>query len=558
MAVIHCSPSRRLVFLTLLLVFGCIPRIAGSNAFDVELVSAGPSFFHAVGLQLNPALEGDELRHRLYQFISCTSAVDNPVLDAQLRIEGVNSSIYELTRQMRAGKSSSCCCPESVALSRMLALSILVIDLDSQCQASPNSFLVINGHLLWRKQLFSTQFSGPDITVVKAGNNFVVVKTSQNGYESRWLFGSGAFASQLSDAISQAISVLGNQEAEHFGIDTRVERGWISPAATVITDPYLVIWSRNAASLAELEFGCLFPQLIRHYTDMKGLLLKMGSERDTEIHWQDDEQAALRQFIDSLITNNQTGIASHAIAVRLQPLLHDAGMSLRSFLDALSPSSSKIWLMLDSLKKIIEQLPEGRPSRSLDSLCNDLLASSQGTCLTGASDSLAVLPAVYGEKPGNSSIRVAPGCEAIRFEQENPQHHLLFAWSIASRTFSVVDQLLATVEAALISPQTLPLFVNGRRAYQVIKKQRAHFSDIQFYLHAAIHTIGRNHFPSYWQPDLYKAVTIKDKDFVVFHSDDFAPRQGWRCDQKAPDIGTHQVTDDEWLEAIKLKTAEAK
>ncbi|MGY0218805.1 hypothetical protein ACWJJH_15670 [Endozoicomonadaceae bacterium StTr2] len=547
-----------MVFLTLLLVFGCIPRIAGSNAFDVELASAGSSFFHAVGLQLNPALEGDELRHRLYQFISCTSAVDNPVLDTQLRIEGVNSSIYELTRQMRAGKSSLCCCPESVALSRMLALSILVIDLDSQYQASPNSFLVINGHLLWRKQLFSAQFSGPDITVVKAGKNFVVVKTSQDGYESRWLFGTGAFASQLSHAISKSISGLGSQEVEYFGIEARVERGWISPAVVELTDPYLVIWSRNAASLAELEFGCLFPQLIRHYTDMKGLLLKMGSERDTEIHWQDDEQAALRQFIDSLITINQTGIASHAIAVRLQPLLHDAGMSLRCFLDALSPSSSKIWFMLDSLKKIIEQLPEGRPSRSLDSLCNDLLASSQGTCLTGITGSIAVPPAVYGEKPGNSCIKVVHDCEIIRFEQGNPHHHLLFAWSMASRTFSVVDQLLATVEAALTDPQTLSLFVRSSRACQIIRKQRAHYADIQFYLHAAIHAIGRDYFRNCWQPDFYKAVTIKDKDFVVFHSDDFAPRQGWRCDQKVPDFRSNHVTYEEWFEGVRLKPAEAK
>ena len=62
----------------------------------------------------------------------------------------------------------------------------------------------------------------------------------------------------------------------------------------------------------------------------------------------------------------------------------------------------------------------------------------------------------------------------------------------------------------------------------MLNAQRQQLQNILYRIHALIHALVKHHYPAIWQDGHYDTLTICDGEFIVFHSDDFAPRGGWR------------------------------
>ena len=65
-------------------------------------------------------------------------------------------------------------------------------------------------------------------------------------------------------------------------------------------------------------------------------------------------------------------------------------------------------------------------------------------------------------------------------------------------------------------------------AVLALESQLEQFQHVTYRLHALIHALVRHHYPEFWQEGHYQTLTICDGSFIIFHSDDFAPRAGWR------------------------------
>ena len=503
----------------------------------VDVRHDGYCFYHSLSELLNNGESGYDLHIRLLSYLSQTSALQNPALEASLNNNLIASNVHELTSQLinhfpSSGPQGWAGLSEAVAMSHLLGQPILVLHIGASQQISADSFLVNHEGIYPLGSLQGSSLPVPQLQLILSGSEWHPIMASET--TESWSQGLGFYLSQLANILSEHLQGVGNYIALNDVDSNSHDGAWMSTETESLDGDIVMLDQGSIQVMARLEFSCWWQCQMKIYRAMKSSIVS-AQQQDEEASdsWYKKHFQVFSLAADNLTTMLTSAVSWWLASKPLSDYLLLTHLSISAFFESLLPSMRSAWDMLSTLRPLVDQSSLQAGGLSFDSSCRRLLTTSQRT---GATLFPTKNIAQHVDKIVLPSGRVHPDSIAtsnraivIPFDSRNPLHHLLFSLYIISQVYNLLDHCLNV--SLSLSPEQLAQHLgakDGKEALIMLSDQRQLFKDVVYRIHALIHALGRQYFPEFWQDGHYDTITICDGNFIIFHSDDFAPRGGWR------------------------------
>ncbi|MRI33358.1 hypothetical protein EOPP23_10215 [Endozoicomonas sp. OPT23] len=418
----------------------------------------------------------------------------------------VNSSISDLSHHLlhtpcKDDSSSWQGSAEAVAMADMLGQSILVLQLNSSFQIIPESILINSSGAF---SVYSPQFASqpmPEHQLVLFEGMWFALQAEPETPEDTWTSGIQNYLQQLQQLLSVHTSGLGEELIQ-------------------LPDIQLEISNNSSVILHQLQF---LRQSCKRLAD-----IQMGV---SELSPTAVDCCVLEQLL------NLVSQITDQINILLNPICSATLTSaLANYLEAHSIEQQTLCTQIISMQnsaetviKIILRLLQN--TESTNSQCREIVASSQDT---------------KTNKHPSSQIMIHTGGMTFEFDQNNSVHHILGSLHYASLVFELVTNLLNSCALSPLEDAELNKAIHSIQSIRGFKRLAIStegavpdrlqplnqiITEASERLHVLIHALGRRYFPDQWQNTSYVPITIALGLFIIFHSDNFVPRGGWRDSQ---------------------------
>lgn len=522
----------------LTLIFITLSQSAVATKGKISLLNTchdGYCFYHAVNALTQHSTSAQALCDELTTFVS--NQDNTEALAVLLQTEPIASSTNDLRRQtscpIQLGDRSNW--PSQahvVAMSLLLNTPILVLVLQGH-QLSSNSFMVSSEGVFPFDSLISQNQSSsiqvPQIQLVLVGENWLALN-----------YQPGSQAPNLFEYIAQIMEL-------------------ISMIQQNVNESDSLILVGEADLTTPEDFSIAYNWVITSYSIVQHWLQNMEVQASSQMH-QISERSQRRVITSTFdISGNDFSCFQFVFRTQFQVILDPitlqalgnsmndyliySGLDQPDFLSQLDPEQHQVWPLLEELHQILP----GLVSRNLST---QTLGGTIGTyCIASQKKEVSQLADIQfrGRPPQLPSGIVHPGNISmstsrwsVTFDKKNPVHHVFFTLYVTARLYDIADfgllQLINAV-ASLNSGETIEvtpgvIVTEASPNHQVqldrLRMLRTHIDTVLDNLHVVIHALGQRHFDFFWHPGRYVCITIEDQDFIVFHSDDFAPRGGWK------------------------------
>ena len=514
----------------------------------------GYCFYHAINALTQHSPTAQALRDELSFFINNQANTEglNELLQTELIASNIVELRHQIARPIQLGDRSNW--PSQahvVAMSLMLNAPILVLVVNDHL-ISHDSFLVTpNGILPFDSLINQDQESSvpvPWIQLVLIGENWLALsyqpeeqpeeqteQQPEQQAESQSLDPLIAYISQLNELFSRLPHGFTESDSLVFEGDANqmTGAGSFSQAYNPVLTSYdsVKTWLQNMvtrfkASLRPNYKGCRTLSASPNF----------DLSEDEFLSFQTAFRTQSRFLFDPLIP----GILGDS----MQDYLQYTGFELNDILAQLDPEQQDVWPMLEELRAILPQLvAQVQLAQTFGAIAGLFFEASQKTAMSPAKG--YSFPEQRPRLPSGmvhpDRISVAQWRCPIVFDRDNPVHLVFFTLYVIAKIYDIANQGLTQTINALtlaskqgqrveISPGIIMMSSDTPPQKQEahLRKLREKILSILGNLNVVIHALGQRYFCSVWQPGRYVCITIEDGDFIVFHSDDYMPRGGWK------------------------------
>ncbi|MCW7551455.1 hypothetical protein NX722_02120 [Endozoicomonas gorgoniicola] len=519
--------------------------VAGMNVHIglVKVRHDGFCFYHAVAKAIGEETGGRPLFERLRTFLSNeASASTHPMLEAHLSDAVVGSSIGTLANQLAstppslANRDSWAGMPELVAMVQMLGQPVLVWHVNQDLRVDEHSLLVTPDSIL---PVFSIEEGAdagiPAIQLVHAGSEWWPLETDDS--LQSWGSGWEAYRDQVSGVLHEQLT------AEHTGPDldetdndATLCEGWVYLVGEYVPEDLLILDRGSLGALQEIIFAASLPSLMEAYLYMKIELNHAISESDDisdpGFHWANNRFEQTTRLVDDVSRTLVLPTTIRIIETSMSNYLAATNVRPKDFMGSLLPTRRLVWDTLSLFQGLINRIVQRSGGLTFSGIYSSYLACSQKSDTTStrqfdfSGTSFASLPSGQ-QHPAR--ISVVQERVVIPFDKANPVHHILFSLYVSANTFQLVNHCLTLSVLQSSDRELAELFgmPQASLARSMIKSQIKEYEVVLRRIRAVIHALGHRYYPDYWQADRYQAISICEGRTIVFHSDDFQPREGW-------------------------------
>ncbi|KEQ14591.1 hypothetical protein GZ77_09715 [Endozoicomonas montiporae] len=507
----------------------------------VEVTHDGFCFYRAVERALGQSGDGRALFSQLTGYLQNASPFSHPMLEAHLSDAVVGSSIDSLTARListsptLANRDSWAGMPELVAMAHHLNQPILVWHVNQNLEVDDHSLLVTPEQVL---PVFSIDDDSgmeiPDIQLVHVGSEWWWLET-RDSLQS-WSIGWSAYRNQMAGVLhdrlmaghtGQVLAEAGDDSSYHV---------WVYLPDTAIPDDLLILDRSSITALQRMLFAASWRAWMQLYTDMKIELKYAVADADSFIlpdyQWAQERYDRVVRAMDNGCRILVSGAACSTVGNAMNDYLLVAGESLKGFMRSILPARCGVWDTLSKFRPVIDMYVQNYAGLTFCGLFAAFLKSTQLSDVTPSNLQLQFPHLLSIRLPSGqqhpAQISFSPGSVTIPFDVSNPLHHILFSLYITARSYQLANQCLR-ISLRFTDDDLSKLL--GRYDEPAIKSyveaQMAEYSKILLRIRAVIHALGFRYYPEFWQSEHYQAITICDGRSIVFHSDDFQPRDGW-------------------------------
>ncbi len=541
-------------FISLMAVFFIVQaNTASSSENKVRLINVqhdGYCFYHAIAALKSSEESGHSLYKRLKTFIDTCNIQQSQQLTSLLSSSPVESNLTELTEHLSnppllSDANTWAGAPEAVALSVMIDQPILVLFTGADLAILPESFLVnSNGvHPLYSPSTDNLPI--PELQVILSGHSWFALQTISSNHA----------------ALSQSNNNLRRYIQQLQRVLTQSNR-FLRAFVVKICQMQLTLDSRSWPSLCTITAGEDFTRSEENLIKIKALTNQIKTEQAHQLI--ESTRLDNSQFTEfKTLFREQSQVLFQPTARNIfSTLLSDyfslTGFTIEAFNSQVASDIEYFWSVIDALIRVAEGLPQ---EYCAENVLAGIIQNYQAQDVSAYRIESSAIH--YPETLSTgfpSTIEFQPDVEAIEFDPNNPLHHLFFSLYISSMTFELSNQLLTGHLATNSALTSNELNYLARRNQRVDQNQddsaaasatptQSTATTVQNNLTAAlrritvmIHALGRHYFSEQWQPDSYQCITIRlrlsqgssEIYFIVFHSDSFVPRGGWR-DRQLPE-----------------------
>ena len=506
-------------------------QLAEAGKTTVRLINVrhdGYCFYHAVNALTHQSDSGQDLCDALCRFVTDSHhhTYLNELLGHYLIGSDADQLLEQLNQPLLPGERTYWPSQaHAVAMSLMLSRPILVLLLSSDNELMPESFLIAANGVVPVHTLSDDFIPVPDLQLVLAGANwFALDYQSEDAGQS--LF---EYMHQLTCFFSTKRQA--QPEAGHMTLE---------PGLAMLQYP---------------DFSFEYESHIHNQMNLQGIILSIinharrhvstraGSsvaQIDSQFTLSDSDLYLLQEQVATAFSLLQGTITLTLLGNALMDYQAYTGVSAGQLLRQVNPAGI-LWPLLNVLRPIMASMVRYQlSSQSLDGIIAGCWINSQKTDATGLTGPVTFEnppPELSSGATHPDSLSIAAGQHIIPFDPEDPLHHVLFAIFVTTRLYNMVNQALLVVISGTVGLsdaerqlQKILVFSGRKRgtAVERLNHLRQHLNHLRDCLDVFVHALGREYFSGQWQPVIYICLTIQNGEFVIFHSDDFAPRSGWR------------------------------
>lgn len=500
----------------------------------LNVLHDGYCFYHAVHA-LHPLGDNGQSLHSILR--DRLQTPDNPdTLNDQLQHVLIGSGLNTLNEHLNQtpqlnNPATWASFETAVAMSYILQMPILVIVLTADGTIAPESFLATGQNVLPLSTIDAhTPHSIPAIQLMISGNNWFAIQHEIDEHSPPLLL------HQYIDELTQ----------QHNHLINNFQAG--TSQHLQLTEEYIS---------TTLNFACFnhrFSWVLGHYAARREQIQRLAEE--VQAH----SQKVGKRFIVSSDYNYEPGALQQAhqlflnafhflmhplalgiIGQLLNDYLEYTQQTLFQFMSNLNPEHHQVWQIISEINPELSHLAIHLPGNlQTGGIIGTLLKSSQSREVSPLKDIQLQRPRPImpsGIQQPNT-ITMEAGSITIPFDQDSPVHHALNALFVTARQINIANACILTLITGITTGNYRSIFncrkylslniIKRPNKTELLKMLQLKLDTVLDEIHALVHALGRHYFNPYWQLDHYICLIIEDGDYIVFHSDDFAPRGGWK------------------------------